>query len=251
MRWMVLISTLFLSGCVVHYSGARNQGPPPLRATTMAQVNSMAGAQQPAAYKVGFMEGCDSGRLSAGDNSYLFKKDVERFNTDDVYQQGWSDGFNRCTSGEGSAPATNYSTNTYFGFGYYPYYYPGAFYSGWYYPGYYNYYPYYSSSYSIWLGTYGHDHHYPRHRYYASPWYGGHKHKGGGGKFYSRWNRHKDPGGFYGGKHRGGSGKGHKAWSGKGHKGSKGKSWSGKGGSGKGQGHKGEGHRGGGRAWRP
>ena len=106
MRWMVLISALFLSGCVVPYV-ARYQGPPPLQSTTLAQVNSMVGAQQPAAYKVGFMEGCDSGRVSAGDNSYIFKKDVERFKTDDVYQQGWNDGFNRCVSGGGSAPATN------------------------------------------------------------------------------------------------------------------------------------------------
>ncbi len=229
MRWMVLISTLFLSGCVVHYSGARNQGPPPLRSTTMAQVNSMAGAQQPAAYKVGFMEGCDSGRLSAGDNSYLFKKDVDRFNTDDVYQQGWNDGHSRCASGEGSAPATNYSTNTYFGFGYYPYYYPGTFYSGgYYYPGYYDYYPNYSSSYSIWLGNYGHHHSSHRQHYYASPWYGGHKHKGGG-KHFSWLGSHKGSSGFSGGKHRGG---GH----GKVHKGSSGKSS-----RGKGRGHKGGG----------
>ncbi len=226
MRWMVLISALFLSGCVIAPYQARYSGPPPLQSTTLAQVNSMVGAQQPAAYKVGFMEGCDSGRVSAGDNSYIFKKDVERFKTDDIYQQGWNDGFNRCVSGGGSAPATNYSAYTYFGFGYYPYYYPGVFYSGGYYPGYYDYYPYYSSSYSVWLGHYGYR--WPSHRthYYASPWYGGHKHKRGG-HFYSRWNSHKGSGGFYGGQHRGG-GKGHKGWSGKG--------------GGKGRGHKGKGH---------
>ena len=240
MRWMVLMSAVFLSGCVVHYSGQRNEGPPPLRATTLEQVNSMAGAQQPSAYKVGFMQGCDSGRLSAGDNSYLFKKDVDRFSTDDVYQQGWNDGYDRCASGEGAPPATYQSTNSYFGFGYYPYYYPRVFYSGgYYYPGYYDYYPYYSSSYSIRLGGYGHTDRAHRHHYYASPWYGGHKHKGGGQHF-SRWNSHKGSGSFYRGKHRGG---GH----GKVHKGSSGKSH-----SGKGRGHKGggRGHKGG-SPWRP
>ena len=247
MRWMVLISALFLSGCVVHHSGPRyQQGPPPLQTTTMEQVNSMAGAQQPAAYKVGFMQGCDSGRLSAGDNSFLFKKDVDRFNTDDVYQQGWNDGYNRCASGEGAPPATYQSTHTYFGFGYYPYYYPRAYYSGgYYYPGYYDYYSYYEPGHSIWLGGYGYNYQNRRESYYASPWYGGHKHKGGG-HYYSRWNSHKSPGGFYGGKHRGG---------GKVHKGSGGKGWKGKGGSGKGRGHKGSGGKSwsgkGGGPWRP
>ena len=201
MRWMVLIPGLFLSGCVAHY-GASYQGPPPLQATSMAQVNAMVGAQQPAAYKVGFMEGCDSGRLSAGDNSFLFKKDTNRFDTDDVYQQGWNDGFNRCVSGEGAA-ANNYYYPSY----YYGYYYPGTFYSGFYYPGYY-----YAPGYSIWAGYYG----YPRHRHvhrhnHYTPWYGGHKHKGYRGKPYaakSRGRGHNHKGG--GRKGRGGKGGGHK-----------------------------------------
>ncbi len=237
MRWMVLISALFLSGCVVHYGARHHQGPPPLQTTTLAQVNSMVGAQQPSAYKVGFMEGCDSGHVSAGDNSYIFKKDGERFKTDDIYQQGWNDGFNRCVSGEGSVPATNYSANTYFGFGYYPFVYPGVFYSGGYYPGYYDYYPYYSPSYSVWLGHFGHRG--PSHRthYYASPWWGGQKHRHGG-KHFSGWRSSgRSDGGFLRMPHRGG-GKGHKVGSGKG-------------GGGKGRGHKGKGHghSGGGRGW--
>ncbi len=210
MRWMVLFSALFLSGCVVHY-GARYQGPPPLKSTTLGQVNSMVGAQQPSAYKVGFMEGCDSGRLSAGDNSYIFKKDVERFKTDDVYQQGWNDGFNRCVSGDGSAPATNYSANTYFGFGYYPYFYPGVFYSGGYYPGYYDYYPYYSPAFSIWLGNFGHRGLSHRRHHFASPWWGGHKHRHGGKHFSGL----RSPGRFGGGHFKSHKGGGHF----KGHKG--------------------------------
>ena len=194
MRWMVLILGLVLSGCVAHYQSGY-QGPPPLQATSMAQVNAMVGAQQPAAYKVGFMEGCDSGRLSAGDNSFLFKKDTDRFDRDDVYQQGWNDGFNRCVSGEGASSGNSYYQSSY------GYYYPGTFYSGFYYPGYY-----YAPGYSIWAGYYG----YPRHRHnHYTPWYGGHKHgghkhkgrghKSRGGK--RRGHSHKGGGGHRGGRH--------------------------------------------------
>lgn len=233
MRWLVLILGIFLSGCFVHYDGAAYQGPPPLLTTTLAQVNGMVGAQQPAAYKVGFMQGCDSGRVSAGENSYIFKKDVERFSTDDVYRQGWDDGYNRCFSGGGPA-AGSYTSSTYFGFGYFPFYYPGVYYSGHYYPGY-DYYSYYDPGYSIWLGYYGHDNHNYNRHYYASPWYGGHKYKGGGQHF-SRWNSHKGPGGFFGGKHRGGGGKHFK---GRSHGGGGGKHSKGRSHRGGGGGHKG------------
>jgi len=192
MRWMVLILGLFLSGCYAHYQGRYYaEGPAPLLSTSMAQVDEMVGTQQPAAYKVGFMEGCDSGSLSAGNTSYLFKKDADRFETDDVYKQGWNDGFNRCISGEG-APAKRYYYQNSYG---YNYYYPGTFSTGFYYPSYY-----YAPGFSIWSGYYA----YPRHRHYAyngnhyyTPWYGGHKHRGRGYKGYRR--------GPYIGKHRGGS----------------------------------------------
>ncbi len=195
MRWMILILGLSLSGCYAHYQ-PRYQGPPPLLATSMAQVNAMVGPQQPAAYKVGFMGGCDSGHLSAGNTSNIFKKDTARFNTDDVYKQGWSDGFNRCTS-EAPVTAGNYYYPSYYG-----YYYPGTFYSGFYYP----------PGYSIWLGYYGYSHHSHyghRHNYYYTPWYGGHKHKGGHHRYYSSRGGHKRYGGnHYIGKHRGGGHRG-------------------------------------------
>ena len=73
MRWIVVILGLSLSGCVITPYQARYQGPPPLQTTSMAEVDAMVGAQQPAAYKVGFMQGCDSGHLSAGNNSFIFK----------------------------------------------------------------------------------------------------------------------------------------------------------------------------------
>ncbi len=218
MHLIVVILGLLLSGCMVSYQQPSYQGPPPLLATSMAQVNVMVGVQQPAAYKVGFMEGCDSGNVSAGNNSYIFKKDVERFDTDDIYQQGWNDGFNRCVSGA-TVTAGNYNYQSYYG-----YYYPGTFYSGFYYPGYY-----YEPGYSISLGYYSyprHNHHVHRKNYYYTPWYGGHKHKGGhrGYKGYAggRYNiakprggghKHKGGGGY---KSRGGKGGGHKGGGGKG-----------------------------------
>lgn len=191
MRWMVLILGLFLSGCYAHYQGRYYaEGPAPLLSTSMAQVDEMVGTQQPAAYKVGFMEGCDSGRLSAGNTSYLFKKDADRFETDDVYKQGWDDGFNRCVSGEG-APAKRYYYQNSYG---YNYYYPGTFSTGFYYPSYY-----YAPGFSIWSGYYA----YPRHRHYIynrnhyyTPWYGGHKHRA----------KHGLRGRGYSGGHKGRSG---------------------------------------------
>lgn len=212
MRWMVLILGVFLFGCVVAPYQARYQGPPPMQSTTLAQANAMVGVQQPTAYKVGFMAGCDSGHVSAGNNSFIFKKDVERFGKDDLYQQGWTDGFNRCVSGGGTAAGSSYYSPYYGG------YYSGTYYSGYYDPGYY-YYPYYSPGFSLWLGNYGHRNHYVHSdHYYYSPWYGGRKHKGSHGV------------GPYIGNQRGG---GHK---GGGHKG----------GGHKGGGHKGGGHKGGG-----
>ena len=198
MRWMIVILGLSLSGCYAHYQSRyqppRYQGPPPLQTTTIDQVNAMVGVQQPAGYKVGFMEGCDSGRLSGGNNSYLFKKDSTRFETDDEYKQGWSDGFNRCVAGEGVSADSYYQGN----YGY-NYYYPGTYYSGFYNPSYY-----YAPGYSIWSGYYS----YPRHRHYTynrnhyyTPWYGGHKHKGRNFK--------KRRGDYFIGKPRGG-GKSHR-----------------------------------------
>ena len=216
MRWMVLVLGLFLSGCYAHYQGRyyQNDGPPPLMSTSMDQVNAMVGVQQPSAYKVGFMEGCNSGRLSAGNKSFLFKKDADRFETDDVYKQGWNDGFNRCVSGEGApAPRTTYYQSSY---GYYA---PSTVYTGFYYPS-----QYYSPGFSIWTG-------FPRHRYvhrhnhYYTPWYGnrhrGHRHgkpwvakRGGGYKYWGGrdWPKSggggKSPGGRGGGGRKGGGGGG-------------------------------------------
>jgi len=51
---------------------------------------------QPIAYQDGYLPGCDSGYVAAGHPYYTFSKDVVRFSKDDLYQQGWTDGFNVC-----------------------------------------------------------------------------------------------------------------------------------------------------------
>ncbi|NIQ02925.1 MAG: hypothetical protein GWM98_23230 [Nitrospinaceae bacterium] len=177
MRWMIVILAVLCSGCVIHSRGRTYVQQPVYQATTFAQVNAMVGVQQPSEYKVGFMAGCDSGRVSAGDTSFTFKKDTPRFEKDDLYRQGWNDGFNRCAAGApvpASAPAPTVVYND-------PYYYPGNYYyySGFYWPYFYTY-----PSYSINLGWYGNRHRH--HNHYYSPWYGQHRHKGRGQTYLGR-----------------------------------------------------------------
>jgi len=156
------------------------------------------------------LEGCDSGRLSSGNNSYLFKKDTNRFETDDVYKQGWNDGFNRCVSGEGAPTVTNTYYQSSYGYA------PGTFSYGFYYPSYY-----YAPGFSIWSGYYVNPRpryvYRHRHNHYYTPWYGGrkhrgHRHRGYRGKPYvaKSWTGPNRGGGFKsgGGKSRGSRGGG-------------------------------------------
>jgi hypothetical protein len=53
-------------------------------------------AGQPAAYREGYAAGCDSGYVAAGHPYYQFRKDVSRFASDQLYGQGWNDGFAVC-----------------------------------------------------------------------------------------------------------------------------------------------------------
>lgn len=50
----------------------------------------------PPTYQEGFMAGCDSGYSAASHPYYKWHKDVERFNSDKLYMQGWNDGFATC-----------------------------------------------------------------------------------------------------------------------------------------------------------
>jgi|GEM_PF-378389 len=50
----------------------------------------------PLPYQEGYLAGCDSGYVAAGHPYYKWHKDVERFNADKLYSQGWNDGFATC-----------------------------------------------------------------------------------------------------------------------------------------------------------
>ncbi|MEM9762587.1 MAG: hypothetical protein AAF968_08780 [Pseudomonadota bacterium] len=54
----------------------------------------------PPSYRVGFNDGCHSGRQAAGALFEDFRKDQVRFNQDRDYAQGWSDAFRQCETQE-------------------------------------------------------------------------------------------------------------------------------------------------------
>lgn len=59
--------------------------------TSMATVPS-----GPEPFRVGYAEGCDSGKSAAGHVYARFRKDVARFGSDALYAQGWDNGFSVC-----------------------------------------------------------------------------------------------------------------------------------------------------------
>lgn len=69
--------TLLLSGC-------------------MSQKETMINQGYPLAYADGYDDGCHSGKQAGGSMFDQFKKDVRRFESDNEYAQGWSDGFRQC-----------------------------------------------------------------------------------------------------------------------------------------------------------
>lgn len=52
----------------------------------------------PLAYAEGYDDGCHSGNKAGGSLFDEFKKDINRFNSEQQYGQGWSDGFRQCES---------------------------------------------------------------------------------------------------------------------------------------------------------
>jgi hypothetical protein len=50
----------------------------------------------PLTYVEGFDDGCHSGNKAGGSFFDQFKKDVNRFDSNKQYAQGWSDGFRQC-----------------------------------------------------------------------------------------------------------------------------------------------------------
>ncbi len=81
LKWLItttaICSLVVLSGCV-------------------SQKESMVKQGYPLAYADGFDDGCHSGKKAGGSMFEQFKKDVNRFQKDSQYSQGWSDGFRQC-----------------------------------------------------------------------------------------------------------------------------------------------------------
>ena len=160
MRWIIALTGLLLTGCASYYGGGY-YGP---RATSIDQVDLMVGVQQPVEYRVGFQAGCDSGHVSVGNTAYTPKKDVQRYNVDSLYKQGWNDGYNRCRHNPAPYRGVSYSSSYYYGPDYYYGYYPGLHWSSRYYYGSSYYYPYGSG---IHFDTHYYTPYYsPRHKHY-------------------------------------------------------------------------------------
>ncbi|HXE95137.1 MAG TPA: hypothetical protein VN642_01925 [Dongiaceae bacterium] len=53
---------------------------------------------QPPAYINGYLSGCDSGTIVAGNPWYLFQKNEFLYKSDAKYAKGWNDGFQTCLS---------------------------------------------------------------------------------------------------------------------------------------------------------
>ena len=79
----VVLSTI----CLLMISGC---------ATTIKQVDREVGVGQSPEYKQGYGAGCNSGYVAAGNHYYKFTKDVTAYSANQVYKQGWDDGFTVC-----------------------------------------------------------------------------------------------------------------------------------------------------------
>jgi hypothetical protein len=53
---------------------------------------------KPPAYTEGHADGCRSGFNAAGNPYYKMTKDPQRFASDQMYAQGWTDGYSTCKS---------------------------------------------------------------------------------------------------------------------------------------------------------
>jgi hypothetical protein len=51
-------------------------------------------------YSQGYGDGCDSGKKAGGSMFDQFKKDVNRYDNNHKYREGWEDGYKECKSEE-------------------------------------------------------------------------------------------------------------------------------------------------------
>jgi hypothetical protein len=51
-------------------------------------------------YSQGYGDGCDSGKKAGGSMLDQFKKNVDRYDNNNKYREGWEDGYDSCKSQE-------------------------------------------------------------------------------------------------------------------------------------------------------
>ena len=74
---------LYLTGCASQKEIMLKQGYPP-------------------AYAEGYQDGCNSGNNAAGSIVDQFKKNIQRYEQDSNYRQGWDDGYKQCKAKQDS-----------------------------------------------------------------------------------------------------------------------------------------------------
>ncbi len=77
-------------------TGAIACGMLALTASCTSEKEALLKQGYPEAYAQGFDDGCHSGKKAGGNMFEGLKKDVQRFENDSKYAQGWQDGFNQC-----------------------------------------------------------------------------------------------------------------------------------------------------------
>lgn len=82
MKNIIVIAVIVLVGCAAHGLDVRRQ--------------ELIRQGQPPPYVDGHVDGCSSGTAAAGNPYYRFAKNVQRFEADKLYAQGWNDGFAIC-----------------------------------------------------------------------------------------------------------------------------------------------------------
>ena len=84
--FLTIIILILLGGCIIPSTHR-------LIPTKMSEVDKIVG-NQPLEYKQGFRDGFDSGCAASGNPYTQFTKDVNRYDNDNLYKQGWNDGYN-------------------------------------------------------------------------------------------------------------------------------------------------------------